>query len=131
MLGDLGVFGLQVVEGGFEFGEAGAEAGEEAAGLVGVVEVESLADGEAVDPELGAEAGARGGDLVADQGEFAAERVVDVAERLTEGGPVRRATRQRAEGDDGDRAGGVGLVLAPAGIGLDQPGEGLVALDVT
>ena len=52
--GDLGVFGLEVVDGGFEFGVAVEEAGEQAAGLEGVVDVQALAEGEAVDPELGA-----------------------------------------------------------------------------
>lgn len=67
---------------------------------------------------------------MADQGEFAAEGAVDRPECVAEGVAVRRSSRDRSEGDDREDASGIGLVLAPAGVRLDQAGEDLVALGV-
>ncbi len=128
--GDLGVFGFEVVDGGFQLRVPVEQAGEQAAGLDGVVDVQALAQGQAVDPELSAEAWARGRDLAADQGEFVAESAVDRPECVAEGAAVRRSAGYLHESDDRDDASGVGLVLAPAGVRLDQAGEDLVALGV-
>src|SRR5882757_5966724 len=94
--------------------------------------VQPLAEGEAVDAELGAESGSGAGDLAADQCEFAAEGGVDELERLAEGNNVRdrhgRSPGYLPQRDHRDRAGGLGLVLTPAGVGFGQAGEDLVAL---
>jgi len=72
--------------------------------LPGVVVTQPLTDGQAVHPELGAQPRTRLGDLLADQGKFPPERVVDSVRAVppdvalaTFGGPgtSRRATTGR------------------------------------
>jgi hypothetical protein len=95
-----------------------------------VVEVEALAEGQAVDPELGAQRRARGGEFPADQVEFATEGVVDLLQGLGERARSRRPAGRGGERDHGDGSGGLGLVFAPTGICFDQAREDLVALGV-
>ena len=98
-------------------------------GITGVVIVQSSAEGEAVHPELRAEPWARLGDLLADQGEFPPEPVVDQLEGGTPRCRVRlRGTRDHLEGDHRDDARRPGLVIGPPGVGIDRAVEGAVAL---
>lgn len=106
--------------------------GEQGQVLAGVVVVEALAEREAVDAELGAEGcgGCAGGQLVANQGQFAAERVVHHLDGLAEGRRVdvsRAALRQAVEGYDRDHSGGLLLVRRPARVRLHRSGEEAVA----
>jgi hypothetical protein len=53
-VGDLVVLGLEAGDGGGEVGVTGQQGGEQACGFAGVVEMETLAESQAVDAELGA-----------------------------------------------------------------------------
>lgn len=110
------------------------EEGEQADVLAGVVIVQPRAEGEAVGAQLGAEGrgvARRLAHLLAYQGEFMPEGVVDDLDGLAHAGRVdtgRPALRDLVQGDHGNDPVGLLLVRGPPRLGLDGTREDPVAL---